>query len=170
MGPPSHLLSVIDQNVVMQRMTVLIHCLSSCGSLVQVGSLISYADGKVNILLLCAILLFTTRTCRKSQLDICIHVSMRVDAWAEAPAKLKVGDKNHVTTGVFCMYHCIIGCMVSIVSKEHKDLILKGQMDPSSKLTGTPHPVTQRYKPEDQYFSVTISTNLQNHGNCLGTG
>jgi len=130
MGPPLYMRSIVDWNVVLWHVTVLIHCLSSCGSLVQVGSLISYADGKVNILLLCAIIFSTTRTCRKSQLDIWVHVSMRVDAWTEAPAKLKVGDKNRVRTRVFNMCHCITGCMVSSVWKEHKGLIQKGQVYP----------------------------------------
>jgi hypothetical protein len=80
MGPPLYMRSVIDQNVVMWRMTVLILCLLSCGSLVEVGSLLSCAGGKVNILLLCATLLSKTRTCGRSQLDVCVHVSMRVDA------------------------------------------------------------------------------------------
>jgi len=72
--------SVVDQNIVMWCMTVLILFQSSCGSMVEVGSLISCAGGKVNILLLCAILLSTTRTCGKSQLDVCVRVSMHVDA------------------------------------------------------------------------------------------
>ena len=60
MGPPLYMRSVVDRNVVTRRMTVLILCLSSCGNLVEVGWLISCAGGKVNILLLCAILLSTT--------------------------------------------------------------------------------------------------------------
>jgi hypothetical protein len=119
MGPPLYMRSVVDLNVVMRRMTVLILLQSSCGSLVEVGWLISCAGGKVYILLLCAILLSTTWTGGKSQLDVCIHVSMHVDAWTEAPGKLKLGDKDHVRTRVFCVCHCVTGCLVPSVSKEH---------------------------------------------------